>query len=327
MSEYNDAALTAALLYREHDPLNFKHLALTLNLILQPAELRFRVIHEKPGQKAVLSCRQLHVSINTRNASQGVDDVQRILEAQTNRGMSHSLREKIEDHRVAIEIAVGTGPLPHDEKSDDPQSEALVPLVAQMVTNHLMNSNPADVVYWGETDTVMTPKEFLALINGPAEDEYVAPPPPPSSGISAGPSTDGLAERMRRRSNTQPMKTGGSSGQSGTVQRVAPSILMGNIAGSPPPNASIIDLLKDRFETARKGPKGAFVVSLGTMLFAPAIGALLFVFNFLAGSKFKPTALLALMTAATVLSANLLSKPVDQSASVAPTENSDTANL
>lgn len=241
--------LTAALLYREHNPVNFRHLAITLNLILETANLRFRVIHQKSGQAAVLSCRQLHISINTNVADQASGDFQRMLSAHTHRGMSYSMQQLIETHKFSIEISVGTGPLPNSDEPIEGSRRDLVPLLAQMVTNHLMNTNPADVVYWGATNSVMTPKEFLALINGPDFDD-IKPPRPPSGGNVSG----GIAKQP----NPQPHQALGER-QTG--------------------------ILKWALQMLDRRRAGTRVLNVATMIVAPIVGICLFVYNLAAGAR------------------------------------------
>jgi len=143
MSAYQTKNLTAALLYQTHDPLNFKHLATTLNLILEPAKIKFRVIHERPGQAAVLSCRKLHVAISANDAAHASEHLKTALQAPINSTVEHSLATKIKSHRRNIEIAVGAGPLPHSLDKGDLGDDSLLPLLGQMVVNHILNMNPA----------------------------------------------------------------------------------------------------------------------------------------------------------------------------------------
>jgi|GEM_PF-5822422 len=175
MSEYQIAPLTAALLYKRHDPFNFKHLATTLNLILEPTEIRFRVIHERPGATAVLSCPNLHILLNATASDSGSPFLNT---SENAHALPNPLKRRVETHKRILTISIGIGPLPQTSVGDDTSAADLLPLIGQMVVNHLLNMNPAEAVYWGGTGRLMTPKEFLDMINGPLPVAPEDQPPP-----------------------------------------------------------------------------------------------------------------------------------------------------
>ena len=319
--------MTAALLYPRHEPLNFKHLATTLNLILEPAKLKFRVIHERPGKAAVLSCRKLHISIIANEASLASDDFQKTLGQLMEQGVSETLLNKIEMHTNTVEVSVGSGPLPHGPACDDPSATALLPLIAQMVANHLLNMNPADAIYWGETNKIMTPREFLAMINAPMaqapEDQEPKGPgqmdaEPKTAPIPPTP-TERPAPNTLRRTKITPREDLPENAST-SLNHLRPSIIEAHLeeAGSES-HFELSAHILERFSISRDGPKAAFVVSVATMLVAPIIGILLLIYNFMGGARLRQTAAFACMAAAVTLAAELVGKDsANATASVAP---------
>lgn len=301
MNKCHTTRMTATLLYTCHEPLNFKHLATTLNLILEPAKLKFRVIHERPGQAAVLSCRKLHVSITANEAPLASDDFLKTLALQLNLDMQQTLRTKLENHKNTVEVTVGSGPLPHGPDGGDTSSAALLPLLAQMVVNHLLNMNPAEAVYWGATDQLMSPRSFLDMINAPlAEHPRDAGNPSPKGPTEHPPAhTSTISEQTRSKQTDGPH-----------VQHL-PSFIAPNLAETNElPKFELTDHLARRLETTKAGPKAAFIVSAATLFIAPIAGMLLLMYNFMGGARLKQTAVLAILAAAVTLTTDLLS--VDQ---------------
>jgi len=266
--------MTAALLYPRHEPLNFKHLATTLNLILEPAKLKFRVIHERPGKAAVLSCRKLHISIIANEASLASDDFQKTLGQLMEQGVSETLLNKIEMH-----------------------------------------------------NKIMTPREFLAMINAPVaqapEDQEPKGPgqmdaEPKTAPIPPAPTARPTPNTLRRTKITP--REDLPENASTSLNHLRPSIIEAHLeeAGSES-HFELSAHILERFSISRDGPKAAFVVSVATMLVAPIIGILLLIYNFMGGARLRQTAAFACMAAAVTLAAELVGKDsANATASVAP---------
>lgn len=304
MHAFHTTTLSAAVLYQDHDPLNFRHLATTLNLILEPANLKFRVIHEHAGKTAVLSCRKLHVAISANDACMSSDDLHQTIRSHSDKLLTPDLRRKVDEHRRTIEITVGCGPLPHGPLLNDPKAGRLLPLLAQMVVNHLLNMNPGDAVYWGPTDQFMTPRAFLAMINAPTPQTPSGPgnpdmlPPQQVPGATKQPENPNIVYR-------QATKT--ASRMQSDPDRDHPSFLRAYLNDGPPQSSSELSgLIKHRFITSKNGPKAAFVVSIATMFVAPIIGTLLLIYNFMGGARLRQTALLAGLSAGVTLISELV---------------------
>lgn len=322
MSEHTAPKLAAALLYTQHDPLNFKHLATLLNLILEPAKIRFRVIHERPGRAAVLSCRKLHIALEAQSAA----ETSAFLADATNASsLPEPLRTKLKAHARTIVLSVGTGPLPHGAPHDDRSAANLLPLVGQMVVNHLLNMHPADAVYWGETNKLMSPKAFLAEINGPLEGapepakiEHPKPPRPPRTPKVTAKDRDLLRHEVLEKKRRE------AASRTPASTRLYPSMIATQMI--PDETGSDFELsghLRRRFETAKDGPKAAFVLSAATMIVAPLIGVLLLVYNFMGGARLRQTALLACLTAVVTLAAELTTQSGANATVTTPALHSD----
>ncbi len=319
----------SALLYREHDPLNFKHLATTLNLILQPTGLCFRIIHECPGKSAVLSCRKLHVAISTNEAALISDDMRIALQSLRAKPMKANLEQKFDAYQKAIEITVGTGAFPYGPQPTDPDAEELVPFLAQIVVNHLLNINPAEVVYWSGTNSLMSPKDFLRLINS---DDDMPPPPPPSSGGTGRPEIVSLVDRDPRHSGLRREKQDEQDQRRlrevAPRPKQAPTFLANHLEASQPAHENdLIAHLRTRLEVAAEGPKTAFMVSAATLFVAPIIGILLLMYNFMAGAHLRRTAMVASIAAAVTFASDILDNRGEATASVPVVSSSQTAQL
>lgn len=319
----------AALLYRDHDPLNFKHLATTLNLILQPTGLCFRIIHECPDKSAVLSCRKLHVAISANDAGLISDDMRHALQNLRAKPMRPVLEQKFDTHRKAIEITVGTGAFPHGPQPNDPDAEELVPFLAQIVVNHLLNINPADVVYWSGTHSLMSPKEFLRLINS---DDDTPPPPTPPSDRGGRPEIVSIVDRDPRHNGLRRDQQDGLDNirprAIDPAPKQLPSFLTHHLDTDDVANDSnLFAHLRSRVEVAAEGPKTAFLVSLATLFVAPIIGVLLLIYNFMAGAHLRRTAMVASIAAAVTMATDFLENAGPETASAPTPTPTETAQL
>ncbi len=358
MTAYHTQTLTAALLYSAHDPLNFKHLATTLNMILEPAKIKFRVIHERPGQAAVLSCRKLHVAISANNAPQASDQLKNALLAHKDAPYADTLRNKITGHLRSIEVSVGSGPLPHSIDAGEPKDSSLLSLLAQMVVNHLLNMNPADAIYWQANDQFMSPRSFLAMINAPVPARPSTQRPQPARNNApkeanpivsarfdsyARPTPNVLRREIikERENNVTPLtdhslnnaKPNQPDSTAPTPGHLSPSFINGHMDGpmvgeeTPQTSIELSNQLRSHYNTALKGPKGPFVLSVATMLVAPIVGALLVVYNFSGGARIRQTAAFAVVAAAVSLVAEYAPQQSANAQAAAPAVASETSQL
>lgn len=170
--------LTAALLYPSHNVLDFKHLSTTLNLILEPTNIKFRLIHEKPDHMAILSSESLHLVISQQASPLILPAYQRALQSQMSLLETPYLLNRCAGHSNTITLSVGAGPVPLSVENSK-ESDEMQTLVAQMAINYILNQLPADAVYWAGSNQIMSPKGFLECLNDP-----VSEPSPPRAPLS-----------------------------------------------------------------------------------------------------------------------------------------------
>ena len=89
------------------------------------------------------------------------EDFQKALHNTNGQNINDAILSKIAGHKHTIEVSVGSGPMPHGPASEDPTTINLIPLLAQMVVNHLLNMNPANAIYWGSDRPNHEPESFF----------------------------------------------------------------------------------------------------------------------------------------------------------------------
>ena len=198
---------------------------------------------------------------------------------------------------------MGTGPLPHSAEDDDRSAANLVPLLGQMVVNHMLNMNPTEALYWGDTDKVMTAKAFLDLIHAPMpEMDVIATPPAPKR----QPARPVLAPMAVDKDEIIEKRKQKAVSRAPATAQLHPSMIHAHlISDDAEEEIELTDHIRQRFEGVKDGPKAAFIVSFATMLVAPLIGVLLVIFNFMGGARLRQTAALAMVTALVTLAAEL----------------------
>ncbi len=300
MLDYQANKPSAELFYITHDPLNFRHLCTTLNLILEPTNLRFRRIQKRDSDSAILSNRKLNIVVSVGSLATPFSTSRGNPSLNTPHADDLRLLADLEHCESSVTVSISPGPMPFGDEIGDDQFDELSPLIAQIVVNHLMNMNPAKAVYWQATDQIMRPKHFLNMING---------------------------QKTQHRPKDAPCAF---AHQSKCTKQALPSFVGPNlIDGTDAPNFELTGHLARRFETAKSGPKAAFLVSAATLLIAPIAGMLLLMYNFMGGARLKQTAALAILAAALTLAGDLLSTNHDitQNVTSKPIPNAETASL
>lgn len=169
MLDFRIDTAAADILCHEHSPVEMRMLSQVVNLIIQPTGIKFRLIQNVPGARAILSSETVHVAISFATKPLQTSAFDRTAVLQNDIAGDTDLEKLVAEHQQTVSIRVGNGPVPSSVRAsgfDFPIVEAdLKLLILETATNHLVNCHPQSAVFWQPTGRIMRAKAFLDALN------------------------------------------------------------------------------------------------------------------------------------------------------------------